>query len=389
MTQMACATDTITDMDTNAQIPTADGARWRATLARDRRHDGAFVFAVTSTRIYCRPSCPSRRPRVDRVRFYETVQQAAADGFRACKRCDPDRGARNTDAELVETAMRLLLGQDRFTLPTLAHTLGTSRTQLLRAFTRIVGCTPAAWQRGERATRLRASLVEGVGVSAASFDAGFPSLPAAYAAAASHLGMTPGLLKRGAPGVTVFYTIVPCVLGQMLMAMTTRGICRVVLDDSRDLLEALVRREFHAATLVHDDALLREVAAAGVARAAGVANGPDGGTDGGPANSAASTEGVPLDLTGTAFQQRVWRELQRIPRGETITYGEVAERIGSPGAVRAVGTACGANLVALLVPCHRVVRGDGGLGGYRWGVERKARLLAGEREGEGAHQHGR
>ena len=338
--------------------------RWRAVVERDRQWDGRFVFAVTSTKIFCRPSCPSRRPRSDRVRYYATGDAARAAGFRACKRCAPESAA-GADAMHTPMVVRAisLMAENAMTVIQLARALDVSRAHLQRVFTRLVGCTPAAWQRAQRSERLRTALPRSGSVSSAAFEAGFDSLPSAYTAASAHLGMSPGALRRGAAGETVFYTIVPCALGFVLVAMTSRGVHRVVLGDDPCALEATLRVSLHAADLVRDDAALGDISASVVALASGAAL------------TNAPSHALPLDLRGTAFQQRVWRELQRIPRGETITYAALAARIGSPNAVRAVGTACGANPVAIVVPCHRVVRADGSLGGYAWGLERKACLL--------------
>ncbi len=268
------------------------------------------------------------------------------------------------DAAHVALVARAIsrLKEEAMTVTQLAAALAVSRAHLQRVFLRLVGCTPADWQRAQRSERLRTALAAGAPVSYAAFGAGFESLPSAYTAAAAHLGMSPGTLRRGAAGETVFYTIVPCALGLVLVAMTSRGVHRVVLGDDAVALEASLREALPAAALVRDDASLGDISASVVALASG----------------AALAHALPLDLRGTAFQQRVWRELQRIPRGETITYAELAARIGAPKAVRAVGTACGANPVAMVVPCHRVVRADGTLGGYAWGLERKVRLLRDE-----------
>lgn len=362
---MILSTLTPTSPVADAHLSVTTDPRYQAVLSRDRAWDGAFVFGVTSTGIYCRPSCPSRRPRADRVRFFGEPGAAREAGFRACKRCAPDgAGAADATAAGVVRALSHLEGDERgASLEQLADIAGLSRAHFQRAFTRLVGCSPHEWRTAQRAERLRVSLAGGQSVSAAAFDAGFDSLPSAYAAAEQHLGITPGALKRGAPGETVFYTVVESTLGKTLVAMTARGVCRVILGDDAGTLEAQLRSEMHAATLVADDPMVRDVAAAVVQAASG----------------AALAVPLPLDLRGTAFQQRVWRELTRIPRGETVTYGELARRVGAPGAVRAVGTACGANPVAVVVPCHRVLRSDGGLGGYRWGVERKERLLESER----------
>ncbi|HET6231653.1 MAG TPA: bifunctional DNA-binding transcriptional regulator/O6-methylguanine-DNA methyltransferase Ada [Longimicrobiaceae bacterium] len=355
--------------DSGVTTPALDDPRYQAVLSRDRTWDGAFVFGVTSTRIYCRPSCPSRRPRADRVRFFSGPDDARQDGFRACKRCRPDEAGvqGGTTSAIVRALIRLDGADETVPLPSLAETAGMSRAHFQRAFTRVVGCSPHEWQAARRADRLRSALVSGAGVTTAAYDAGFESLPSAYAAADRHLGISPGALRRGAPGETVFYTVASCALGQVLVAMTARGVCRVILGDDAAALTAQLEDELHAATLVADDPVVRDVAASVIAAASG----------------ATLQRELPLDLRGTAFQQRVWKELTRIPRGETVTYAELARRVGAPGATRAVGTACGANPVAVVVPCHRVLRGDGALGGYRWGTERKAQLLASEQEQRG------
>ena len=355
----------------HSSVASREDPRFHAVLSRDRMWDGAFVYGVTSTRIYCRPSCPSRRPRADRVRFFADPAGARDAGFRACKRCGPDHAAAQDTgmAAVVRALVQLDTADTAVPLGVLAASAGMSRAHFQRAFTRIVGCSPHEWQTAQRAERLRAALASGAPVTNAAFDAGFDSLPGAYAAADQHLGMPPGALRRGAAGETVFYTVASCALGHVLVAMTSRGVCRVILGDDAAALVSGLRTELHAATLVADDPAVREVAAAVVAAASG----------------AALQRALPLDLRGTAFQRRVWKELTRIPRGETITYGELARRVGAPGATRAVGTACGANPAAVVVPCHRVLRGDGALGGYRWGTERKAKLIASERtEGDNA-----
>lgn len=355
---VAVAPDTATDA-------LASDPRYQAIVARDRTWDGAFVFGVTSTGIYCRPSCPSRRARADRVRFFSEAADAQRAGFRACKRCAPDTSRPLAD-DLhagVTRALAQLDGSDEPTsLDALAMTAGMSRAHFQRQFVRLVGCSPHEWQTARRTERLRSALAQGASVSNAAFGAGFESLPSAYTAANQHLRMKPGALRKGAPGERLFYTVVPSALGLVLVAMSQRGVCRVILGDDRELLVRQFAQEMHAATLVADDPMVEETAASIVAVASGKA----------------LAHPLPLDLRGTAFQQRVWKELTRIPHGETVTYGELARRIGAPGATRAVGTACGANPVAMVVPCHRVLRGDGALGGYRWGVERKEQLLKAE-----------
>jgi AraC family transcriptional regulator, regulatory protein of adaptative response / methylated-DNA-[protein]-cysteine methyltransferase len=341
-----------------------DDPRWRAVLARDVAWDGAFVFAVATTRIYCRPSCPARRARIDRVRFHDSAAAAASAGFRACRRCSPDAVAAVSEPlRLVSRMLALLDADDQLTLDALAAQAGVSRGHAQRTFSSVMGASPHVYALRRRTERMRDALRNGTSVSTAAYDAGFGSLPRAYAAASSHLGMSPAAYRNGATGVAIRYRIVPCALGMALVAMTARGVARIVLGDDPVALEQGLREEFPLATLgTMDDAMSAAVNAV-VAAAAG---------------EAISTR-VPIDAQGTAFQQRVWRALMRIPRGGTMTYAELARRVESPQAVRAVGSACGANPVALLVPCHRVVRSDGGLGGYRWGVERKERLLGSEK----------
>lgn len=351
-----------------APAPSESDPRYRAIVSRDRAWDGAFVFGVTSTGIYCRPSCPSRRPRADRVRFFGAPDAARLAGFRACKRCAPDDGA-TVDAAtdgVVRALLQLEASDAHVSLDALADVAGVSRAHFQRQFVKLVGCSPQEWQMARRAERLRAELASGSSVSTAAFDAGFDSLPSAYKAADQHLGITPGALRKGAPGERLFYTVVPSALGLVLVAMSQRGVCRVVIGDDRESLVRQFAQEMHAATLVADDPIIEETAAHIVRVASGKA----------------LAHALPLDLRGTAFQQRVWKELTKIPRGETVTYAELARRIGAPGAVRAVGTACGANPVAMVVPCHRVLRADGGIGGYRWGVERKEQLLKSERDAQ-------
>ena len=339
--------------------------RYRALVARDRMWDGTFFFGVTSTGIYCRPSCPAKRPRPDRIRYFSDIADAREAGFRACKRCSPDSSGNgdHTTTAVLKALTRLGTTAGAVSLSDLADESNLSRAHFQRSFTKIVGCSPQEWQMSRRTEQMR-DLLPAHTVASAAFEAGFDSLPSAYKAASKYLGMTPGRLKLGAVGETIFYTMVQSPLGHVLLAMTRNGVCRVILGDDGATIEEQFLGEVHAATLVKDDAAVVEVAQAVINAASG--------------DASATT--LPLDLRGTAFQRRVWKELTRIPRGETITYGELARRIGSPGAVRAVGTACGANPVALVVPCHRVKRGDGTLGGYRWGVARKERLLAMESE---------
>lgn len=336
---------------------------WAAVASRDRAADGTFVYAVTSTGVYCRPSCPSRQARRDRVRFFATPADAEAAGFRACLRCDPRRASRTAGESRALDAAAII--ESRFDEPlplaALAAEVGLSPGYLQRVFTRLIGRSPRAYQAELRTEDLRRRLKAGEQVATASYAAGFGSSRGAYESATPRLGMPPGAYRRGGAGLTIRYAIVPSPLGLVLAGVTQAGVCAVMVDDSEAALTADLRAEFPNAALTADPSVA-DIARQVVAYAAGTAALPD----------------VQLDLQGTDFQRRVWRALSAIPRGATATYAEVARRIGEPTATRAVAGACASNHVAVLVPCHRVVRSDGGLGGYKWGVERKRRLIEGE-----------
>jgi AraC family transcriptional regulator of adaptative response/methylated-DNA-[protein]-cysteine methyltransferase len=331
---------------------------WRAVVSRDPRADGRFVYAVRSTGIYCRPSCPSRRPRRDRVAFFRTPGDARADGFRACRRCHPDQDVHG----LPERARALIdqAGGESTTLAALARGLAVSPAHLQRAFTRAMGLSPRAYAERLRGERLRRSLRAGEQVGRATYGAGFNSSSRAYATASRTLGMTPGSYRRGGSGMRIEYSCLASSLGRLLVARTARGICAVYPGATDKALEQQLAGEFpHAervrvATAFHEARQVRDAI--------------DRGVDEHPA----------LDVNGTDFQRLVWAALERIPSGQTRTYGEVALAIGRGGSARAVARACATNNIAVIVPCHRVVRGDGGLGGYRWGLERKEALLARE-----------
>jgi AraC family transcriptional regulator of adaptative response/methylated-DNA-[protein]-cysteine methyltransferase len=345
-------------------------ATWQAIASRDPRFDGRFVFGVTSTRIFCRPSCPSRRPRRDRVRLFAGAAAAQAEGFRACRRCRPDApAAPSATARAVERARRLIDAhvdadrEGRLTLAALGDACGISPFHLQRAFRRTVGASPKAYADERRAARLRTRLKEGVPVTTATYDVGYGSSRAVYEQAGRHLGMTPGAYRRGGAGERIRAVVTPTPFGQLLVAATDRGVCRVMLGDDTAALEADLAAEFPRAELAVADARLRAHVAA-IRR---------------QLTSSREEDGPPIDVSGTAFEQQVWRALRAIPYGEVRSYQQVAQAIGRPTAARAVARACAANPVALVVPCHRVVRTDGGSGGYRWGADRKAALLAHER----------
>lgn len=338
---------------------------WNAVQSRDATFDGRFVYAVSSTRIYCRPSCASRRPTRARVEFYPSPAHAEQAGYRACKRCRPGsaEGSR-IDRAIAEACAYLTAHADEpVTLSALADRVGVSAFHLQRAFKRSLGVSPREFRDAERRRRLATRLRQGDTVSRAGYEAGFGSSSRVYEQSDA-LGMSPAELRKGGAGLRMHFGIVGSPLGRLLVAYTERGVCAVALGDDDDALERALRSDFPSATILRAGSGLHEWIAAIVDSLEGGAN---------------STDRVPLDARGTAFQWRVWKALQRIPSGTTLSYSEVARRIGQPSAVRAVARACATNPVALVVPCHRVVREDGGLGGYRWGLERKRQLLAQEK----------
>ncbi|MBB4154639.1 AraC family transcriptional regulator of adaptative response/methylated-DNA-[protein]-cysteine methyltransferase [Sphingomonas jinjuensis] len=330
---------------------------WTAFATRDRSADGRFVVAVHTTGIYCKPSCPARRPKRENVTFYKDGAEAIAAGYRACRRCLPDDVARDTAA--VAHATRLLAAEDAPSLDVLAAAVGYAPHHFHRLFKRATGVTPAAYARAHRAERAADALAVGTSVTEAIYMAGYAAPSRFYADAAPRLGMTPGTRRRGGTGETIRWTVADTSLGPLLIAATQRGLCRVAFDEDGSALAI----RFPHATIEPGDESLAGLAEAVVA------------TVESPDRDAA----LPLDVRGTAFQEAVWQALTTIPPGDTLSYGELAARAGHPGAVRAVGSACGANPVAVVVPCHRALRSDGSPGGYAWGLDRKAALLDRER----------
>ena len=329
-------------------------AAWAAFSARDRAQDGRFVVAVTTTGIYCKPSCPARHPSRAHVRFYRDPAAARAAGFRACLRCTPDSVGR--DREAVARAIALIAAPaESLSLGDLAAAVGYAPHHFHRLFKRATGVTPAAYARGLRAARAAEALKSEPSVTGAIYEAGYSAPSRFYADGARRLGMTPGAWRRGGAGVTVRWTIADTSLGKLLIAATDRGLCRVAFDEDAIALG----RHFPAAEIVPGGAALADLAARVVAQV----------------ESPERHHDLPLDVRGTAFQEAVWQALRAIPPGETRSYGELAAAVGNAGAVRAAGSACGANPVAVVTPCHRVRRGDGAIGGYAWGVERKRALL--------------
>ncbi len=339
-------------------------ARWKALLARDDTADGHFFYAVRTTGIFCRPSCASRRPRRENVRFFESASAAQAAGFRPCKRCEPTTPSPLARyVAVVERASERLGGDEpRPTLGALAREVGMSPYHFHRVFKRITGATPGEYARSARLGRFAAGLDAGRPVTEALYAAGWGSSSRAYEASGA-LGMTPGARRRGGRGEIVRFATASTPLGWVLIAATARGICSAELGDDPAALAADLRRRFPAAEVREDPGALRDWTEPMVRCLVAAGPAPE----------------LPLDVRGTAFQARVWRALRRIPPGRTASYAEIARAIGRPDAVRAVSRAVAGNRVAVLVPCHRVVRSDGALGGYRWGVARKRALL--EREG--------
>ena len=353
----------------DATSRTEDDPRWARTLARDASADGLFWYSVATTGVYCRPSCPSRAARPGNVAIHDTLAAARACGARPCKRCSPDGSSRAAqDAALVEQVCRLIEASDAPPrLQALADAVELSPGHLHRLFKAATGITPRAYGAAHRARRVRAALAGPGRVTDAILDAGFGSSGRFYEAAGGMLGMTPERFRNGGAGEVLRVAVASSTLGAVLVALSDRGVAAIMLGADADALMADLAAQFPAATLVEAEA----DAADAVARVVAHVEAPGASLD------------LPLDLRGTAFQTRVWDALRRIPPGETATYAGVAAAIGAPGAVRAVARACATNRVALAVPCHRVVRADGTPSGYRWGLERKAALLAREGAAKG------
>jgi AraC family transcriptional regulator of adaptative response/methylated-DNA-[protein]-cysteine methyltransferase len=336
--------------------------KWQQVMARDARQDGRFVFAVRTTGIYCRPSCPSRRPRRDSVEFFAHPNQAERAGYRACLRCKPTEIS--SQAQYISKARHFLdSSEDTVTLADLSKRVGLSPFHLQRLFKRATGLSPREYQSARRMRQVKSGLRKGDDVTTALYDAGFGSPSRLYERAPQQLGMTPGEYRRGGAGVNIRYALVSTPLGRMLIAATDRGLCAVSFGETVSKLEMGLRVEFNAAELHRDDKALSEYVEPLLAAIRGEKTSAD----------------LPLDVRATVFQQKVWDTLRRIPYGETRSYSEVAREIGSPSAVRAVARACASNPVAIAVPCHRVVRSNGDLAGYRWGLDRKKKLLKEER----------
>jgi AraC family transcriptional regulator of adaptative response/methylated-DNA-[protein]-cysteine methyltransferase len=343
-----------------------EAVAWESVLHRDPSADDRLLYGVTTTGIYCRPSCPSRRPKRNNVAFFSSAEAAERAGFRACQRCRPNRAkSYNSPVQRARDYIDRHVGDlndERITLDVLAEQSGLSPYHLQRKFKQLVGLTPAQYIRARKTERLKDELKRGETVSRATFGAGYGSSSRVYGDADARLGMTPATYRRGGAGMDIDYVTTKTSLGTLLVAATDRGVCAVTLGDDAKVLAAALEREYPAARR-------RQV------------SGPSSSLSSWVEKIVAAIDGnqaspeIPIDVQASAFQWKVWRELQKIPFGQTRTYTEIASAIGSPRAVRAVASACANNRVAVVIPCHRVVRRGGELGGYRWGVERKRRLL--------------
>jgi AraC family transcriptional regulator of adaptative response/methylated-DNA-[protein]-cysteine methyltransferase len=340
--------------------------RWAAVATRDRRADGTFFYSVETTGVYCRPSCASRRANPKNVRFHATAADAERAGFRPCRRCRPDQPPLDQQhaARIAEVCRLIETADEPPSLDALARRAGMSPYHFHRVFKAVTGVTPRAYAAAQRSRRIRRELENrSKTVTEAIYDSGFNSAGRFYETADQLLGMRPTAYRAGGPETEIRFAVGECSLGSILVAQTARGVCAIQLGDDPDVLVRELQDRFPHAALVGGDSAFERI----VAKVVGFVNAPALGLD------------LPLDVRGTAFQQRVWQALRGIPAGSTASYAQIAERLGAPGSARAVAQACAANPLAVAIPCHRVVRTDGALSGYRWGVERKRKLL--EKEG--------
>ena len=345
----------------NNSASTEDDARWAAILNRDARADGQFFYSVKTTGVYCRPSCRARQPLRQNVSFYTTWEAAEAAGFRACRRCRPNQVSPGEEhARRIAYACRLIETAEVLPgLSVLAGSVGLSESHFHRVFKVITGLTPRQYARAHRARRVQEKLEDCATVTEAIFEAGYNSSGRFYESSMARLGMTPRDFQRGGRDADIYFAIGPCSLGHVLVAQTARGVCAILLGDNPDQLLQDFQNRFARANLIGSDGRFEQT----LALVIGLVEDPAVGLD------------LPLDIRGTLFQERVWAALREIPPGRTVSYADLAKRIGHPRAARAVAGACGANCLAVAIPCHRVVRSDGGLSGYRWGIERKQALL--------------
>ncbi|HLH03634.1 MAG TPA: bifunctional DNA-binding transcriptional regulator/O6-methylguanine-DNA methyltransferase Ada [Bryobacteraceae bacterium] len=342
-----------------------DKERWLAVQGRDRLADGVFYYAVQSTGVYCRPWCGARQPRRENVRFFDTRGAAEKEGFRPCKRCRPNlERTELPQARAIEEACRKLASEDKPDLDRIAAEAGMSRFHFQRVFKETTGITPHAYFAAHRRERVQQELAKSRTVTDAIYGAGFQSNGRFYAKSNELLGMKPKAFQEAGSRVTIRFAIGECSLGSILVAATEKGVCSILLGDEPSKLLGDLERRFAGANLIGGDAEFEELVARVIAQV----------------EQPGRALYLPLDIRGTAFQEQVWQALREIPAGKTASYEEIAERIGAPRSVRAVAQACASNQLAVAIPCHRVVRKDGALGGYRWGIERKTALLERERQ---------
>ncbi|MDI7861787.1 bifunctional DNA-binding transcriptional regulator/O6-methylguanine-DNA methyltransferase Ada [Rhizobiaceae bacterium n13] len=360
--------DIIPITDAEPRLPATEDRWWQAIAERDAAFDGQFVFSVRTTGVYCRPSCPARHAKPENISFHLTCEAAEAAGFRACRRCYPNAAslAQKHAATIAKACRSIEDAEELPLLDELAQEAGMSPFHFHRLFKAATGVTPKAYGIAKRAERVRSGLADSrSSVTSAIYDAGFNSSSRFYEKSHAVLGMTPTDYRKGGENVVIRFAVGECSLGSILVAQSEKGICAILLGDDPDLLVRDLQDRFPRARLIGGDEVFDRL----VAEVVGFVEHPSIGLN------------LPLDVRGTAFQQRVWQALRAIPAGKTVSYAEIADRIGSPKAVRAVAGACAANHIAVAIPCHRVVRHDGALSGYRWGVERKHALLVKEAKG--------
>ena len=342
-----------------------DDKLWTAVKNRDSGAEGTFVYAVKTTGIYCRPGCSSRLPKRSNVEFYSTAPDAEHAGYRPCKRCSPDSTPiAEVKANLITAACRRIESSPtQPSLAELAAEANMSQGHFHRLFKKLTGITPKEYASSKQSDRFLEALDDGNSITTAVYEAGYSGPGRAYDQLKTRMGMTPSDYGKGAPGITIRYALAECFLGWTLVAATDRGICAVMFGDDPSELPGMLLKRFTKADLRESSPDETEILKRAIAEI----------------DTPPETFSIPLDIIGTAFQKRVWKALMEVPPGETAGYGDIAERIGRPKAVRAVASACGANRIALFIPCHRIIRRDGGLGGYRWGLERKRIILERER----------
>jgi AraC family transcriptional regulator, regulatory protein of adaptative response / methylated-DNA-[protein]-cysteine methyltransferase len=332
---------------------------WKAVQNNDAKFNGAFVYAVNSTKIYCKPSCASKLPKRENVRFFDDLSDAETNGFRACLRCQPKNEATNLQTKIVLRACEILESEEQIALEDLSAELNLSAAHLQKIFKEIIGVSPKKYAEAKRLEKFKTEVQKGSDVTNAMYEAGFNSSSRLYENVSEKLGMTPKTYAKGGKNMKINYTITDCNLGKLLVARTEKGVCAVTFGDDAETLTANLFNEYLNAEIAENNANLKDYVEAILANLKGTNK----------------TLDLPMDLQATAFQMRVWDILRKIPYGETVSYQQVAETLGNKNAVRAVATACASNRVALGIPCHRVVRSNGELSGYRWGIERKKQLL--------------